>query len=126
MLIYINDEIVFSKYGINNNSKFGDLINNISIYSYEKIGIDSIFELEKWLKKLLEFENFLSITKKRHRDHLLHACRIASMGEDMLNSKIIPGQEFKLIDLVRELMLQNANTKELFEFHEENSEDKKE
>lgn len=62
---------------------------------------------------------FLSITKKRHRDHLLHACKIALLGEKILKGKITYNDKnFRLLDLVRELFKLQGKTKNLFERYE--------
>jgi hypothetical protein len=100
-------------------------INDDALFSY--IGITdrktSSFKLlieEEWLEQLLERELFLSITKKRHRDHLLHACRIALLGERILMGKITydGDKEFRLLDLVRELLKKQEDTQKLLELYE--------
>lgn len=58
----------------------------------------------------------MCVTKKRHRDHLLHACRIALLGERILRGKITydDNKEFRLLDLVRELLRKQDDTGRLF------------
>jgi hypothetical protein len=99
---------------------FKELISGISDYAYDKRKLDAGFEIKTWLEDLLERELFLSITKKRHRDHLLHACRIALLGERLLLGKITYDgkKEFRLLDLVRELFKKQKNTQELLELYE--------
>ena len=96
------------------------LIKKISDYVYDKRELDARFEIETWLENLLERELFLSITKKRHRDHLLHACRMALLGERILKGKIIydDGKEFRLLDLVRELFRKQKDTQKLLKLYE--------
>jgi len=99
---------------------FEQLIKKISDYVYDKRGLDAQFEIKAWLENLLERELFLSITKKRHRDHLLHACRMALLGERILKGKIIydDGKEFRLLDLVRELFRKQKDTQKLLKLYE--------
>ncbi len=99
---------------------FEQLIKKISEYAYDKRGLDARFEIKAWLENLLERELFLSITKKRHRDHLLHACRMALLGERILLGKITydDGKEFRLLDLVRELFRKQKDTQKLLKLYE--------
>jgi len=99
---------------------FKQLIKKISDYAYDKRELDARFEIKAWLENLLERELFLSITKKRHRDHLLHACRMALLGERILKGKIIydDGKEFRLLDLVRELFRKQKDTQKLLKLYE--------
>lgn len=99
---------------------FEQLIKKISDYVYDKKGLDARFEIKAWLENLLERELFLSITKKRHRDHLLHACRMALLGERILKGKIIyeDGKGFRLLDLVRELFRKQKDTQKLLKLYE--------
>ena len=99
---------------------FEQLIKKISDYVYDKRGLDARFEIKAWLENLLERELFLSITKKRHRDHLLHACRMALLGERILQGKITydDGKEFRLLDLVRELFRKQKDTQKLLKLYE--------
>lgn len=115
----INDDVLWSTLKINEDSSFEELITKISDYVYTEIKLDARFEVEKWLKDLLEREMFLSITKKRHRDHLLHACKIALLGEKILKGRITyNNKNFRLLDLVRELFKLQGKTKNLFERYE--------
>jgi hypothetical protein len=99
---------------------FEQLIKKISNYAYDKRGLDARFEIKAWLENLLERELFLSITKKRHRDHLLHACRMALLGERILLGNITydDGKEFRLLDLVRELFRKQKDTQKLLKLYE--------
>lgn len=124
----INDDALFSFIGIREreNVIFKKLIEEICNYAYDKqIKLDGRFEIKKWLEDLLERELFLSVTKKRHRDHLLHACRIALLGERILMGKITydGNKEFRLIDLVRELLKSKGDTQRLLELYEHDTED---
>ncbi|HUV80575.1 MAG TPA: hypothetical protein VMW40_07135 [Candidatus Bathyarchaeia archaeon] len=121
---------------INDDSLFGSIIKNpganketieaISEYVYDEIKLDTIFKIEKWLNALLAQERVLPITKKRHRDHLLHACRIAVMGEKILKGKISTknNEEFTLLDLITELFKEGYKDpkkriwREYFDYHE--------
>jgi hypothetical protein len=119
----INDDALFSYIGITDRktSSFKLLIEEICDYVYgRKIKLDARFEIKEWLEQLLERELFLSITKKRHRDHLLHACRIALLGERILMGKITydGDKEFRLLDLVRELLKKQEDTQKLLELYE--------
>lgn len=117
--IIINDEFIFSKININKNDSLKKTIQNFSNYAYDKVKLDAIFDIEYWLKKLLEFEVFLSLTKKRHRDHLKHACRIALLGDILLREEIIvDGKKLRLLDLVRELMIANFQARAMFESYD--------
>ncbi|MCK4736452.1 MAG: hypothetical protein KAT65_28620 [Methanophagales archaeon] len=99
---------------------FEQLIKKISDYVYDKRELDARFEIKTWLENLLERELFLSITKKRHRDHLLHACRMALLGERILQGKITydDGKGFRLLDLVRELFRKQKDTQKLLKLYE--------
>lgn len=99
---------------------FEQLIKKISDYVYDERELDARFEIKTWLENLLERELFLSITKKRHRDHLLHACRMALLGERILKGKIIyeDGKKFRLLDLVRELFRKQKDTQKLLKLYE--------
>lgn len=119
----INDDALFSYIGITDRrtSSFKVLIEEICDYVYgRKIKLDARFEIKEWLEHLLERELFLSITKKRHRDHLLHACRIALLGERILLGKITydGDKEFRLLDLVRELLKKQEDTQKLLDIYE--------
>lgn len=119
----INDDALFSYIGITDRktSSFKLLIEEICDYVYgRKIKLDARFEIKEWLEHLLERELFLSITKKRHRDHLLHACRIALLGERILMGKITydGDKEFRLLDLVRELLKKQEDTQKLLDIYE--------
>jgi hypothetical protein len=114
----INDIILFKKIKINESDNLRSLIKNFCNYAYDELDIDSIFKIEDWLNKLLEFEIFLSLTKKRHRDHLKHACRIALLGDDIMQRELIfEGKKFKLIYLIRELLLLNPQSKKIFKMY---------
>ena len=111
----IDDKILYSTLKITKESSFEVLITKISDYIYTEIKLDARFEIEKWLRALLEREVFLSITKKRHRDHLLHACRIAILGEKILKGRITYNdKKIRLLDLVRELLKAQDRTKNVF------------
>jgi hypothetical protein len=116
--IKIDDDLLFAKLPnikIDKNSSIKSLIKNISCYCYDTIELDRAFSIENWLEKLLECEVYLSFTKKRHRDHLLHACRIAILGDIILNSKIDNSKSnFILLDLIRELFRQNSTLIQMF------------
>ena len=115
----IDDDKLFSDFSLNKDSSFNEFIKNISDYAYQKIELEQIFKIEDKLKSLLECELFLSITKKRHRDHLLHACRIAHLGEIILTEKLIyKGKSLSLLDLVRELYNESPEIVERFALFE--------
>ncbi len=115
----IDDEKIFSELKLNSDSSFNEFIKSISAYAYDEIGLEHIFKIEEKLRNLLECELFLSITKKRHRDHLLHACRIARLGEMILKEKIVyNGITFTLLDISRELYKMNPNIIKEFESYE--------
>ena len=105
---------------ISEEPSFEQLIKKISDYAYDTRELDGRFEIKTWLENLLERELFLSITKKRHRDHLLHACRMALLGERILQGKIIYdyGKGFRLLDLVRELFRKQKDTQKLLKLYE--------
>jgi hypothetical protein len=86
---------------------------------HKKINIDAAFDLESWLKEFLDSEVVLSTTKKRHRDHLLHACRIAILGEKILLENNLKNEnKFKFIDVIRHLMIKNEKYSNLFEYYD--------
>ena len=91
----------------------------IANYAYDNIELDGIFHIEEWLEALLECDIFLSTTKKRHRDHLLHACRIALLGEYILNKELIyNGSKLKFIDLVAELFIKDDKINAIIKCYE--------
>ena len=106
--ILIDDEVLFGSIDISKDDTFCTLINGISnhVYKDDNIMLDSIFDIKNWLKRLLDCEVFLSTSKKRHRDHLLHACRIALLGEKILKWDVkFNDKSIKFLDMVRELLL---------------------
>jgi hypothetical protein len=113
----INSEMTFE------DISFGDLIKEIAKHVYDNIELDGSFDIQKWLETLLECEVFLSTTKKRHRDHLLHACRIAVLGERILKKTLDESaapfsQKICLLDLVRDLFISNNNISDLMKIYE--------
>jgi hypothetical protein len=117
--INIDDNMLFEQLGVNHESSFKDLIKAISSHVYNNIKLDGIFKIEYWLESLLESEIFLSTTKKRHRDHLLHACRIAVLGERILNEEVTFNNcRIKILDLVRELIIDNSKICGILESYE--------
>ncbi len=123
--IIINDEILLKTLNIQGTDSFNDLIKGITKHVYEKIKLDGIFDIKKWLEALLESEVFLSTTKKRHRDHLLHACRIAIFGEKILHLEIkYNDNTIKILDLVRELFVRNSEVQEILHSYEIDCRDK--
>jgi hypothetical protein len=122
--IKIDDEWLFNSNSyvkINKDSSVRLLIKNISSHCYDNIKLDKAFNIEGWLEKLLECEVYLSFTKKRHRDHLLHACRIAVLGDVILNFEITKGKnKFILLDLVRELIKENSVFIQMFKKYDLN------
>jgi hypothetical protein len=117
--VFINDDFLFKDINISSNNSFKEFIEAIANYAYDNIELDGIFHIEEWLEALLECEIFLSTTKKRHRDHLLHACRIALLGEYILNKELIyNGSKLKFIDLVAELFIKDDKINAIIKCYE--------
>lgn len=119
LTMLISDSELFKIYRIDENSTFKDLINNIRDYAYNEIKLDPIFNIDEWMIKLLKAETFLYITTKRHRDHLLHACRIAALGELLFKKEFTYRDEkFTFLDYVKTIFIKNENIKTIFLRHE--------
>jgi hypothetical protein len=114
----VDDSFILKTINIDKTDTFKGLIEGICHHVYSDIKLDSLFEIKNWMENLLESEAFLAITKKRHRDHLLHACRIAILGEKLLREDFpYKGSNLKLLDIVRNLMLKDESTKDRFHLY---------
>jgi hypothetical protein len=114
----VDDSSILGMINIDKTDTFKGLIEGMCHHVYSNIKLDSLFEIENWMENLLESEAFLAITKKRHRDHLLHACRIAILGEKLLRADFkYKGNDLRLLDIVRNLMLKDKSTKDRFNLY---------
>lgn len=83
----------------------------------ERKGVRREYGLEDQLRRLRTHEPVLYLSRKRYRDHLYHSCRIALLGEALLNGNIWPtvggngndktAKPFTLLDVAAELCKQN-------------------
>ncbi|MHA1440216.1 MAG: hypothetical protein ACTSPD_21925, partial [Promethearchaeota archaeon] len=81
-----------------NQISYGEFIKLIQAFGYNVINLDKSFTIENYLTQLIKYESLLYYTNKRYKDHMIHACRIAIIGD-----KLLTQDNFALIDWILEV-----------------------
>jgi hypothetical protein len=90
------------------------VITNLSDY-LKSIGVAEQYKIKSSLELLQQQEPVLYLSNKRYRDHVMHACRVAIMGDMLLEGKIVSNQRsVSLLRLCMKLMERNGCYAELF------------